>query len=282
SVNINVGGVPLSRSTNGVAPNSGPATKTWVDAYIYITPLEDTNMINDTHTFTATVMVNDGSGWTTAPDGTTVNFNKDSGPGNLSASSDTTTNGDASVNLTSSIAGTSVVSANVNITVGGVPLYRFTDGNTEFNPGEFNNPAIKHWIAPEIETACAAHVPGDYRFTEDGNWFTYVDYERVVSPDGDPGESTTSGAVNIYASKDKYVGYAVFTEISGGVEITIHLDSGWYLADGNSISIQDYASAPDGIKAVPGSFDYQYAEGDTIVVPLNNFYAIHIDVYSMP
>ena len=38
STTVNVGGVSLTRTTNGVAPNSGPAVKTWVNAKISITP----------------------------------------------------------------------------------------------------------------------------------------------------------------------------------------------------------------------------------------------------
>jgi hypothetical protein len=272
--------------TDGAAgSHNEPANKTWVDAYITIDPPVDTNMVGDTHTFYATVMINDGSILDYAPDGTIVDFKIVSGPGTLSATSGTVSGGtgQATVDLTSYTAGTTVVSASIiDLNVNGVLISRSTDGNTP-NSG----PATKYWIAPEIETACAAHIPGDYRFTEKGNWFTYVDYARVETPDEELGESTTPGVVNIYASKDTYIGYVEFVELDlETVRLTIHLDSGWYLADDNSISVQDYPAAPDGVtkgqRAVPGSFDYQYAEGDTIDVLMNNFYCIHIDVYSMP
>lgn len=46
-------GEPLEACTDGVAPNSGPATKFWVDAQIAIAP-DDRNGITEDHTFTAT------------------------------------------------------------------------------------------------------------------------------------------------------------------------------------------------------------------------------------
>ena len=40
-----VGGVTLTRHTDGTHGSSGPATKTWVDAYIQISPQNATNAI---------------------------------------------------------------------------------------------------------------------------------------------------------------------------------------------------------------------------------------------
>jgi hypothetical protein len=84
SVDLEVGGVPLHRETDGVAPNSGDAVKTFVDAFITLTPLTDTNLVNDPHTVTATVQQDDGlsaaqggdgvDGFGPAPDGTVVSF----------------------------------------------------------------------------------------------------------------------------------------------------------------------------------------------------------------
>ncbi|SHJ43564.1 hypothetical protein SAMN02745751_02568, partial [Dethiosulfatibacter aminovorans DSM 17477] len=122
---FSIGSLDFDVSTNGTGNNSGPATKTWVDAKISIAA-DDTNEINDTHTFTATVMIDEGNGWINAPNGTTVNFYIDSGPGALSNVT-TTSGGQATVDLTSSSAGITVVSASVNINVGGVPLSRSTN-----------------------------------------------------------------------------------------------------------------------------------------------------------
>ena len=42
-------------TTDGTLPNSGPGVKTWKDLRISITPQDDTNRGNDSHTFTVTV-----------------------------------------------------------------------------------------------------------------------------------------------------------------------------------------------------------------------------------
>ena len=92
SSTLSVGGVPFTVSTNGTARNSGPATKTFVDAYISITP-NGTNAVGQTHTFTGHVNVSEGSGspFVNAPEGTTINFAfVGSHVGALSASSCTT------------------------------------------------------------------------------------------------------------------------------------------------------------------------------------------------
>jgi hypothetical protein len=70
TVDLTVGGVALTRSTNGVSPNSDDAVKVFVDAKISIDP-DDTNGIGEDHTFTVTVMqdAGDGNGWVVAPIG---------------------------------------------------------------------------------------------------------------------------------------------------------------------------------------------------------------------
>src|SRR5438309_553981 len=45
----------VTRTTNGTAGNSGPASKTWVDASIAITPAAATNAVGTNHTLTITV-----------------------------------------------------------------------------------------------------------------------------------------------------------------------------------------------------------------------------------
>ncbi len=77
---------------------------------------------------TAHVNVNDGTGFVNAPAGTTINFTKLSGPGNLSAASCLTVlaTGSCSVTLTSSTAGQTVVKAATDVTVAGLVLHRET------------------------------------------------------------------------------------------------------------------------------------------------------------
>jgi hypothetical protein len=71
-----VGGITVSRTTDGVAPNSGNATKTYVDAKISIGP-NATNIVGDAHTFTINIMedAGDGNGFVSAAgENATVTF----------------------------------------------------------------------------------------------------------------------------------------------------------------------------------------------------------------
>src|SRR5207245_1678471 len=61
SVTLSVGGVSLTRTTNGQAGSSGPAVKTFVDATIAIAP-SATNAVGANHTFTVTVKADSGAG----------------------------------------------------------------------------------------------------------------------------------------------------------------------------------------------------------------------------
>src|SRR5206468_8258492 len=45
----------VNRTTNGTAGNSAPASKTWADATIAITPAAATNAVGTNHTLTITV-----------------------------------------------------------------------------------------------------------------------------------------------------------------------------------------------------------------------------------
>ena len=52
---VDVNGTAVFRSTDGISPNSGNATKTYVDAKIEIDP-DATNEVGQPHNFTITVM----------------------------------------------------------------------------------------------------------------------------------------------------------------------------------------------------------------------------------
>ena len=80
---FSVQGVSLTRATGTGGLNSADAHKTYVDAQIDVTPLDDTNPVNQPHTINATVQQDDGiaapggdnvDGFGPAPDGTTVTF----------------------------------------------------------------------------------------------------------------------------------------------------------------------------------------------------------------
>ena len=66
ATNIQVSGVigSFSRSTTGTAPNSGPASKQYIDARIMLTPGVATNFVGNVHTLTAEVdTTTNGSTW---------------------------------------------------------------------------------------------------------------------------------------------------------------------------------------------------------------------------
>src|SRR5262249_36610521 len=130
---LNINGASITVSTNGQGGNSGPATKTWVDARITITPASAINPVTATHTLTGHVDVDlgDGAGFVSAPAGTSISFAIASGPGTLGTPNPCTTagnTGSCTITLTSATPGTTVVNASTTVSVGGVSLTRTTNG----------------------------------------------------------------------------------------------------------------------------------------------------------
>ena len=71
-------------ATDGVAPNSGDAVKTFVDANIQITPPTATNRVGtNAHVHRPRQRQRRHGGFVNAPDGTQISFTIDSGPGAL-------------------------------------------------------------------------------------------------------------------------------------------------------------------------------------------------------
>jgi hypothetical protein len=142
---LTVGGVSLTRSTDGVSPNSDDAVKTFVDAYITIAP-NGTNGITESHTFTVTVFEDDGSGGGfVAAVGETVTASI-SGTGSITGGTCTgggTTDGSGqcTVIVYSATAGVGTVHAASDVSVGGITVHRETDG-TGNNSGD----ATKTWV----------------------------------------------------------------------------------------------------------------------------------------
>ncbi|HYS72412.1 MAG TPA: prealbumin-like fold domain-containing protein [Thermoplasmata archaeon] len=153
SVNLDVSGVSLFRETDATHLNSGDAVKTYVDAFITLSPLLDTNEVNDPHTIRVHVEIDDGSGLDSNGDGST--FDPAAGgtplisfPGATPAFVDasacalgTDANGNCDVIINSADAGFFIIHAAVTIDVGGVSLFR------ETNSGGFNSPdAVKVYV----------------------------------------------------------------------------------------------------------------------------------------
>src|SRR2546425_535031 len=135
-----------TRTTDGTAGNSGPASKTWVDATIAITPATATNAAGTNHTLTITVT----AVGTTIGNGTAT-ASITSGPGSFVGSPTCSYTGGGSpasctVVITSATTGTTVVSATSSIPLtGDGSVTRTTDG-TAGNSG----PASKTWADATI------------------------------------------------------------------------------------------------------------------------------------
>ncbi|MFO8073263.1 MAG: hypothetical protein R6V85_15440 [Polyangia bacterium] len=130
----------VSVETDGEGDNSGPATKTYVDAAIRLTPLEAVNVIGDAHTITATVLIDDGSGggWANAPDGTVVTFTLPTNTADADFVGDNTCqtlDGACSVQINADAPGEVEIHAATDVAVGGLTLHRETDATGE-NSGD--------------------------------------------------------------------------------------------------------------------------------------------------
>ena len=137
SADIVVGTTTLHVETDGVAPNSGDATKRFVDAAITINPPQDTNGINEQHTFTVAVTQDDGAGGgpVAAPDGTLVDVTLTGDADNVvdTCADPGTVNGSCTVTFTSDTEGTVTGHATVTLTFdnpfnGDITVTRATDG----------------------------------------------------------------------------------------------------------------------------------------------------------
>ena len=124
------------------------------------------------------------------------------------------------------------------------------------------------------ETAWAANgdEPLELRYTQRGNWATYVEYS-------DEEKKTT-----LFAGQTIPVGNVTFgAKFNGEVKITLSLTDDWEFEDvAENLKVQDYSSDPSG-NPEPGLFAHKEdcdASSDTcsITVPANDYYGVHVDV----
>ncbi|HXE74729.1 MAG TPA: kelch repeat-containing protein [Candidatus Xenobia bacterium] len=156
SATLNVNRVVFNLSTDGNPPNSGPAIKTYVDARISLSPLEDTNPIGEPHVITVTVEVNPGTGFVAAPDNTLVTFSLQNSGGATASfvggNTCLTSGGTCTVTINSPTPGTVTLNASVMVSVGGLTLTRDTDpatGSISAGPNG-SGPASKVYVAGKI------------------------------------------------------------------------------------------------------------------------------------
>src|SRR6185436_4974508 len=144
-------------STNGVAPNSRPAVKTFVDAKIAITP-DATNRIGAPHTFTVTLMkdIGDGNGFV-AFSGAHVDFSLANSNGAASvldatasscddAGPNTDANGKCTIVFTSNSTGKVTGNASWTGTLGTPSAFTVSTNGVAPNSG----PAVKTFVDAKI------------------------------------------------------------------------------------------------------------------------------------
>mgnify|MGYP006291938961 CR=1 FL=1 len=128
------------------------------------------------------------------------------------------------------------------------------------------------WYEFNGETAWAAkgEESGMIRYTPQGNWATYVEY------DGEQKE------VTLFAGQTINVGTVHFSEpVDETVTITITLTGDWEFDEvEENVKIQDYETAPSGNPSI-GLFDHKGdATGSSFSIDVteNNYYGVHVDV----
>ncbi|HRJ41373.1 MAG TPA: SdrD B-like domain-containing protein, partial [Caldilineaceae bacterium] len=129
-------------TANTNAGGSGNATKTYVDLRISLSPLTDTNPVNEPHTFTATVQQNTGSGWGNVPNGTTVIFSLLNNTANASFTAGntcTTTGGQCTITINGTIQGSVNLQATSTVIVSGETITRTTGTTANTNAGGSGN-----------------------------------------------------------------------------------------------------------------------------------------------
>ena len=194
AVSFDVSGVTLSRETDGLGQNSGDATKVYVDASISISP-NAVNVVSDPHTFTVTVMEDDGSGsGFQAAAGEHVDFSLTDSNGAVSvldatastcddAGPNTDAFGQCTIVFTSDTGGIVTGHASSSVQVGGLSLFRSTDGNAPNS-----DDAVKRFVDAMLSLTpgeAANQVGATHTITAflqidsgDGNGF-------VAAPDGE-------------------------------------------------------------------------------------------------
>ena len=139
---VQIGSASLTRTTDGLLGDSGPATKTYVDANINLSPASKTNAVGSAHTITATVLINAGTGggFVPAANGTLVTFSLSNSNGATASfvggiNTCTTTAGTCSVSINSPTTGLVTINATTNVSVGGISVTRSTgDSNAGDGP----------------------------------------------------------------------------------------------------------------------------------------------------
>jgi len=158
SITLTLAGKSVSRATDGKAPNSADAVKTYVDANIKITPTQ-TNEVGTAHTFTVTVKQDNGSGAGLAnvPNGTKPTVTLTAAKGAVikdttnNCASTGTVSGSCTVVFNSDFGGTITGHASITLTLANLQVTRATDGTHGSS-----DDAVKTYVDANIKITPAA------------------------------------------------------------------------------------------------------------------------------
>ncbi len=159
SATLTVNGFQSTVSTNGQNGNSGPATKTYVDSSIGITPQTAVNEVGNQHVFTITVHGLPANGLTASFSNVVASVSPTPDLQNASTCGSPVVSGNTAtctLTIDSSTAGTFTVKASADVTMGGVTMHRATDGNA--GPGG-TGPAVKHYVDASVGIGPSAFNP---------------------------------------------------------------------------------------------------------------------------
>ncbi len=156
---LSVGGIVVTRNTDGTGTNSGPAVKRWVNAAIAIAA-NATNEVGNSHTFTVTVAndVGDGngqvaaSGATVAVTLTDTNGANHTTPTGTCLTSTTDANGHCTITFLSNSAGTVTAHATTTLSVAGSAPFTISTDGTSPNSGD----AVKLFVDANIQITPAS------------------------------------------------------------------------------------------------------------------------------
>ena len=158
---VTVGGVALIRATDGLAGNSEPATKRWVDAKITIAP-DATNRVGQSHTFMVTLWkdTGDGPGFVPAAgEHVTVTLTDSNGASHTAptgtctdAGANTDANGQCAITFTSNTTGKVTGHAASTLSVFGSAPFTVQTDQLLLNSGD----AVKTFVNAKISIAPTA------------------------------------------------------------------------------------------------------------------------------
>ncbi len=152
--NVSYGGQSLSATTVGGAGTYGPATKTWTDLRISISPLTDDNKVGDAHTFTVFVEKKVGAAdWAPVQGANPVISYIGTAPSTAptACSAATGSDGKCSFQINSTAPGIFTVHAKVSFpVVTGQNLVRETNTNPNVTPLGGSADGVKKYVSAKI------------------------------------------------------------------------------------------------------------------------------------